>query len=218
MDQWVAGLTVFGGIPVGEFREHEGGGGGGELMVGFQPFRRQPLVLRGTASLLQYSRFSRDEREWYCDSANQCSYETVRYDSRYHNMWTFQFGPEFMATDGTWRPFGFALAGLTAFHSYSKFGWADQPDVSTTLLSSRNFSTSYGIGVRKVGTKHGRERGFELGFRVTRNAKASYLNEDGVLVGGNSTLYVTPREGAANVLSIHIGFWGGPYINWNERR
>ena len=28
---------------------------------------------------------------------------------------------------------------------------------------------------------------------------------------------IVARHGAANVLFLQVGFWVGPYINWNER-
>jgi hypothetical protein len=59
--------------------------------------------------------------------------------------------------------------------------------------------------------------GWEVSLRFTRNAKARYLNDEGVRRNTDGTYTITPRDGAANVLGIHIGIWGGPFINWNER-
>lgn len=217
-DQWVFGLSGFGGIPVGEFRNHEDGGGGAELTLGFQPFRREPLVLRGNAGFLLYGRYNRNQAQDICDAFGNCTNEVVFYNARYHNMSFFQAGPELMAVDGAWRPFGFALAGVTFFNSWANYGRPTQGGApSRSLLSSRNFSTAYGIGVRKVGQVFGREGGWEFALRFTRNAKARYLNEDGVRPRADGSWDVSPRSGAANVLGIHFGFWGGPYINWNER-
>lgn len=216
-DQWVFGLNGFAGIPVGDFRKHEDGGGGAEMTIGFQPFRREPLVLRGTGGFLLYGRFNRNREADICDAFGNCTTEVVFYNARYHNMSFFQAGPELMATDGPWRPFAFALAGVTFFNSWANYGDPNRSETSTSLLSSRNFSTAYGAGVRKVGRTFGRESGFELAFRVTRNAKARYLTEEGVRPRGDGTFEVTPRTGAANVAGIHIGIWMGPYINWNER-
>lgn len=219
-DQWVLSVSGFGGIPVGEFRKHEDGGGGLEFMVGFQPWRRQPLILRGSFAGMQYGAVKARAYQDVCD-AFSCWTEEVTYDARNHSMWILQGGPEFMATDGTWRPFGFAHAGVTFFSSKANLV-ADSPfgpdPQSQSLFSSNNFSTAYGVGIRRVTTTHGREGGFELSFRVTRNAKARYLTEEGLRRNPDGTWDVSPRAGAANVLGIHLGFWIGPHILWNERR
>ena len=71
--------------------------------------------------------------------------------------------------------------------------------------------------MRHVGTKYGREGGWELSLHFIRNAKARYLTDQDVQRNTDGSYTITPREGAANVIGIHIGFWGGPFINWNER-
>ncbi|HEV8573169.1 MAG TPA: hypothetical protein VGR43_00535 [Dehalococcoidia bacterium] len=220
LDQWVYGLSGFGGIPVGDFRRHEDGGGGMQLDIGFQPFRRQPLVIRGSSGFLLYGRFNRNADRQFCDTfGTNCVSATVFYNSRYHNMSFFQIGPEFMATDGGWRPFGYALGGITLFNSWANYGSVNPGSSapSTSLLNSHNVSSAYAIGVRRVNTRHGREMGWEVSLRFTRNAKARYLNDEGVQRNTDGSYTITPREGAANVLGIHIGLWGGPFINWNER-
>lgn len=219
-DQWLFGISGFGGIPVGEFKEHENGGVGLDVMVGFQPWRRQPLVLRGSFGGMQYGALRARGYQDVCD-AFSCWTEEVTYNARTHSMYFLQAGPEIMATDGTWRPFGFAHAGYTFFSSSANYT-ASSPQgpvqPSENLFSSNNFATAYGAGIRRVTTKHGRENGFELSLRVTRNAKARYLNEDGVRRNADGSWTITPREGAANVLGIHLGWWIGPHILWSERR
>jgi hypothetical protein len=220
-DKWVLSASVFGGLPVGEFKEHEDGGGGLELMLGFQPWRRQPLVLRGNLIGMQYGGLRQRGFQDVCDAGGSCWTEEVTFDARNHSMYFWQFGPEFMATDGTWRPFGFALLGTTVFSSRANLAAAcptcNQPP-SQRLFSSSNLSTAYGLGLRRVGTLHGREHGFELSARVMRNAEAEYLTEDGVQHNADGSWTITPRRGAANVLGIHVGYWMGPHVLWNERR
>jgi hypothetical protein len=217
-DQWMFGGSLFAGIPVGEFRHSEDGGGGGQLMVGFQPFRRQPLVVRAQVGSLMYGTASANGYQNVCD-ATSCWTEQVRYNARNHTMTFLQMGPEFMATDGKWRPFGYALAGYTFFNSWANLKPTTPTGTTSTesLFSSHNFSTSYGAGVRRVGTTFGREAGWEFAGDVTRNAKARYLTEQGLTRRSDGTWDISPRTGAANVLGIHIGFWVGPYINWSER-
>ena len=219
-DLIVFGISAYGGLPMGEFREHENGGGGLDAMLGVQPFRREPLVLRGQFAWMRYDGASAWGYQDVCDEFS-CWTEEVRYNARNHNMFMLHGGPEIMATDGTWRPFGYALGGWTWFKSWVnlKPETPTGPDPETQhLFSSRNFSTMYGAGVRRVGTMIGRESGWELSARFTRNAKASYLTEQGVYRRDDGTYDVAPRHGAANTLGIHIGFWLGPRINWNERR
>jgi hypothetical protein len=155
----------------------------------------------------------------YDEATGQYYTEQVRYNAREHTMTMLQGGPELMATDGTWRPFAFALAGVTFFNS-----WANVKPTTPTgaeytrgLFSSHNFSTTYGMGLRRVKSVFGREGGFELSFRFTRNEKARYLTEEGVQRNTDGTYTVNPQSGSANVAGLHLGFWIGPYINWNER-
>ena len=220
-DQWVLSGAVMGALPVGEFKEHEDGGGGVELMLGFQPWRRQPLVLRANFVGMQYAGLRQRGFQQVCDPGGSCWTEEVTFDARQHSMYFWHAGPEFMATDGTWRPFAFALAGSTVFSSRANLA-ATSPNgpvpESQPLFRSSNFSTAYGAGIRRVGTFHGREHGFELSGRVMRNAEAEYLTEDGVQRQFDGSWLVTPRRGAANVLAIHFGYWMGPNVLSSERR
>jgi len=218
-DQWLFGFDGFGGIPVGDFKNYENGGGGAQLMVGYQPWRRQPAILRFQAGGLLYSKVDAVTQQQVCDFFG-CTTEEFSYNARDHAMYFIHAGPELMATDGTWRPYGYALLGYTFFNSTANFPPSaltpDQP--SENIFSSHNFSTVYGVGIRRVTTHFGRENGFELGFNVTRNAKARYLNERGVHQNPDGTLSITPHQGAANVLGIHLGYWIGPNIRYWERR
>ena len=220
LDQWVFSVDAFGGFPLGDFHLHEDGGGGFQVMVGVQPWRRQPLLIRTHVATLVYGSVDAKGYQDTCDILG-CRTEEVDYTARSHTMTSWHVGPEFFATDGTWRPFGYAMAGITWFHS-----WANDPPTSPggpstgsqSLFSSHNFSTAYGLGTRVVGQKFGREFGLELASRVTRNAKANYLTDGGVVFHTDGTTTVQPIQTAAHVLSIHVGFFMGPYINWNERR
>ena len=221
LDQWTWSVGAWGGIPLGDFRKHEDGGGGFELMVGVQPFRRQPLTIRTHIATLVYGNITAVGSQDVCDFFG-CTTETVEYTARNHVMTSMHIGPELFATDGFLRPFGYAMFGATWFNSWANL----QPtspggpsEGSASLFSSHNFSTAYGAGLRFVKTRFGREFGFELAARVNRNAKARYLTEEGVQYDSTSnTFYVTPTQTAAHVLGIHVSFWMGPYINWNERR
>lgn len=219
-DLIVFGLSAFGGLPMGEFRQHEDGGGGLDVMLGVQPFRREPLVLRAQFAWMMYDGASAWGYQDVCDAFG-CWTEQVRYTARNHSMFMLHGGPEIMATDGTWRPFGYAHGGWTWFRSWVnlKPETATGPDPeSLHLYSSRNFSSVYGAGIRRVGTRIGREFGWELSTRFTRNAKASYLTERGVVRNDDGSYGVIPRHGAANTLGLHFGIWIGPRVNWDERR
>ncbi len=218
-DLWVFGVSAFGGVPVGEFRNHEDGGGGVDLMLGYQPFRRQPLVLRASGGFMQYGAVYASGFQRVCDEYS-CWTERATYQARQHSLMVFQGGPEFMATDGTWRPFAFALAGVTYFRSSANIPPSNPQGTPEreTLFSSNNVSSAYGAGIRRVTTRVGREMGLELSARVLRNAAASYLTEDGVQQQPDGSWLVTPRHGAANVLGLHVGLWIGPRIHWHERQ
>lgn len=215
-DKWNFGIGGFGGIPVGDFRKADNGGGGIDVMLGFQPFRREPLSIRANAVFLDYGGLRQAGYQEFCDEFGSCFLEEVEFDARNHTAMFLQIGPEFMVTDGKWRPFGFALVGTTVFNSTMVF-----PESGTTegeaIFTSSNLSTAYGLGLRRVGTRWGREIGFELSSRFTRNGKARYLTEGGITQNSDGSFTITPREGAANIVGIHLGLWVGPYINWNER-
>lgn len=218
-DKWNFGVGLHGGFPVGEFKQHENGGAGLDLFLGFQPFRRQPLSLRANIQFMEYGALKAQGQQQVCDTFG-CYTETVEYDARNHQMYLFQFGPEIMAVDGRWRPYAFALAGVTLFNSNETIA-TDQASgqlESNSFFTSNNFSTSYGGGIRRVGTRWGRETGFEISARFTRNENAEYLTERNIVRQPDGTWVATPQRGFANLIGVEIGFWLGPYINWNERR
>jgi hypothetical protein len=220
LDRWLLSISAHGGIPVGEFREHENGGGGVDLTIGVEPWQRQPLVLRGGVAYLVYGGINGEAFQDVCD-VNGCRTESVSYRARNHSMTLLQGGPEITLSAGKWRPFGFALAGVTFFNSTARLV-ATSPSApdpgSERLFSSHNFSTSYGLGLRRVRPAiSGREIGFEFFSRLSRNAKASYLTERGVSRASDGSWLVSPRRGAANVLGFHVGIWIGPYVNWSYR-
>ena len=221
LDQWIFGFSLYPAFPVGEFAQHQRFAGGLDLTVGYQPWRRQPLTIRSNFGWLQYDSFNRNETGDVCDFfGNNCQNETFFYDSQNHSMSFAQIGPEFFATDGTWRPYGYALGGATFFHSTARFGSAaSSSSGSNGLHFSWNPSSTYGIGVRHVGAgnKDGRQYGWDFGARVLRNAKSEYVTKDGVYRNADGTYDVRARKGAASLLIIHIGFNGGPFVNWSER-
>lgn len=217
-DQWVIAGTFMGGKPLGEFRNEENGGFGGEFTLGYQLFRRQPLVLRGSVGGMQYQTVKAFGFQERCDDRG-CWLEEVEYNARSHNMWYAYAGPEIMATDGALRPFAFAMVGRTWFRSQANFKPTNPggQEFSQTLFSENNFSTSYGGGVRWMLTRSGRPIGLELSARVNRNIDAEYLTERGVVENPDGSITITPRRGAANVLGIHLGIWVGPNVLWSER-
>lgn len=220
MDQWIFDIAPFLALPNGDFRKDEKVGGGVDFAVGFQPWRRQPLALRANFGGLAYDGFDNDQDQEVCDFfGNNCQNETVFYNSRHHYMSFVQFGPEFFATDGVWRPYGFAMGGWTFFNSTAHYGNATSTSSnSQSLFSSQNVSSTYGVGVRLVGKNFGREDGWDFGVRFVRNAKARYLTDRGVYRRADGTYDVSPKSGAANVLLIRIGYNSGPHVNWDERR
>jgi len=219
-DQWIFEGSGFAGFPTGDFRKDEKIGGGLNLSVALQPFRRQPLALRMDLGGMIYDGLENDEDQEVCDFfGNNCQNETVFYDNRHHYMSFVQAGPEFFATDGKVRPYAFALGGVTFFNSTAAYGPTGTGQSNTrSLFTSQNVSSTYGVGLRFVTKNYGREGGFDIGVRFMRNAKARYLTDKGVYRRADGSYDVSARQGAANVLMIHIGYNGGPFVNWDERR
>ena len=219
LDQWIAGVNAVGVFPQGEFRKQDTFGAGVEVNLGFQPFRRQPLVLRGDVGWMQYDGHNRNETDEVCDfDGTNCQQETYFYDTQSHNMWWFHGGTEFMATGGVWRPYTYATAGWTMFYSSAQFGAAGfSGSEGNRLHAKSSVSSAYGIGVRRVTARDGRQYGWDFGVSFTRNAKAEYVTMEGVFRRSDGTYDVRPTQGAANVLKIHVGLTTGPRVNWNER-
>jgi hypothetical protein len=219
LDQWIIGITAFPAFPVGDFRQDQKFGAGLDLNVGYQPFRREMTVIRANFGFLQYDSYNRNESAEICDFfGNNCSNETIFYDSQNHSTSFIHGGPEFMVTAGKWRPFVYGVGGVTFFHSTARFGDAFNSSSGTrTLFVSSNVSSAYGLGVRRVAGRDGRQHGWELGVRFTRNAKAEYLTKEGVYRDSFGNYAVSPKTGQANFITVHIGYSGGPRVNWNER-
>jgi hypothetical protein len=220
-DLFVFGISGFGAIPMGEFRKHEDGGAGIELMLGYQPVRREALVFRVNGSWLRYGAVQDEGYDERCDpDGGGCWTELVTYNAQTHSMWLFHAGPELARMSGTWRPFAYALAGTTWFNSYAnlKPHSPGGPDPGPrNLHNSTNFSTAYALGLRHVGGTSGRAGGWELTVRFTRNSDASYVPRGGAFQRSDGTWVVNARNGAANVLGIHVGYWFGPNVRWTGR-
>jgi hypothetical protein len=218
-DQWIAGINGVGVFPQGEFRQQDNFGAGVEINLGFQPFRRQPLVLRGDVGWMQYDGYNRNDSQEVCDwDGSNCQNETVFYDSQSHNMWWFHGGSEVMATHGIWRPYAYAAGGWTLFYSSARFGPAGFSGSEGNRLHAKSSLTSaYGIGVRRVTARDGRQYGWDFAVSFTRNAKAEYVTMEGVYRNPDGSYAVRPTVGGANVLKIHIGITSGPNVHWSER-
>lgn len=217
-DLWTLGASFMGGLPVGDFREEENGGFGGELTVGFQPIRGQPLLFRATGGGMKYGSRKAWGYQETCDD-NGCWLEEREYDARSHSMYYLHGGPEVFATAGKIRPFAFAMLGRTFFSSRANFKPTTPygEEWSQGIFSSNNFSTSYGGGLRWMGSTAGRQIGFELSARVIRNGDAEYLTERRLVENPDGSLTIDPRAGQAHVLGIHLGIWFGPHVRWTDR-
>jgi hypothetical protein len=208
--QWIGGLDGFAAGAIGEFKKNENGGVGAELFGGYQPVRRLPFVLRASTAMIRYGGFDHDVTEEDCDDDGLCSTEVTYYDSRTHDMFLFQVGPELTATGGKWRPYAQASIGYTVFSSQSAIGPAGR-EISQGLMSSANRSTVLGIGVRRVKRYLGRESAVDFGVRLIRNPNARWVNEGSLRSRGDGTFDVTPRTGSAHMIAVHVGMWGGSF-------
>lgn len=217
-DLFTIGASFQGGLPVGDFRREDNGGFGGEVVLGFQPFRGQPLLLRASGGGIKYGTKKAWGYQETCDDSG-CWVEEKEYDARSHSMYTFQFGPEFFLTTGKVRPFAFATVGRTVFSSRANFKPTTPygQEWSQGIFSSNNLSTTYGGGLRWMATQAGRQIGFEMSGRVHRNIGAEYLTERRVVENPDGSLTIDPAYGAAHVVGIQLGIWIGPHVRWNSR-
>jgi hypothetical protein len=202
------------GVPVGAFHHNEDGGGGLGFHGGYALDRARHVALRLEGGFLAYGYVSRDiDVPEYDDFGSYQGNTSVSYAVRQHQMYSLDFGPEITALSGRVRPYGFATAGLSYFHSTMNVRpprYDGDDAVDRTIFSAGNFAWSTGLGLR-IGPRDARSGSFDVGIRFRRNARAHYANDRSLSsLSSSGSVVVTPFYGSANVVTVYAGAWVGP--------
>ncbi|HKW09088.1 MAG TPA: hypothetical protein VJO33_01845, partial [Gemmatimonadaceae bacterium] len=151
-DPLSASIFAYWGLPVGAFRHNEDGGGGLGFHGAYALDRARRLSLRLEGGFLAYGYVTSDINvPAYDDFGNYQGNADVSYALREHQMYTLDFGPEITALSGTVRPYGFATAGLSYFHSSINVRppqYDGDAGDERTIFSAGNFAWSTGLGLR----------------------------------------------------------------------
>jgi hypothetical protein len=208
-----ASIFAYWGLPVGAFHRNEDGGGGFGLHGAYALDRARRLSLRLEGGFLAYGYVTRDVNvPEYDELGIYQGNADVSYALREHQMYTLDFGPEITALSGTVRPYGFATAGLSYFHSALNVRppeYDGDAGEQRTIFSAGNFAWSTGLGLR-IGSHDPRSGLFDIGIRFRRNARAHYANDRSLSSLSSGFVDVRPFYGSANVITIYAGAWVGP--------
>jgi len=210
----LSGSIVVGwGLPVGVFHRREDGGASIGVQGAYAFDRAAHLAIRLEGGFLAYGYVTRDiDVPSYDEYGNYQGTTNVSYALRQHQMYSFDAGPELTALSGTFRPYGFATAGLSYFLSKVNLRppqYDGDDAVDRTVFSAGNFAWSTGAGLR-IGTHEARSGLFDIGIRFRRNARAHYANDRSLSSVSGGPMVVTPFYGSANLITIYAGAWIGP--------
>ena len=212
-DPWSGAIVAGWGLPVGAFHRNEDGGGGIDLHGAYALDRARHFSLRLDGGFLAYGYVSGDVNvPQYDDFGIYQGNTDVSYAIREHQMYSLDFGPEVAATHGNVRPYGFATAGISYFHSSMNVRppqYDGDSGDDRTIFGAGNFAWSTGVGLR-IGPRNLRAGAFDIGIRFRRNARAYYANDRSLSSLSNSAVIVTPFYGSANIITIYAGAWIGP--------
>lgn len=195
--EWgLAGGSMAVAIPVGDFAQHVGAGGGIDLFTSFNLDRAGFSALRVDGSILAYGR------------TNDIAYVTSPY---YYpiGVTTTSFiaslraGPQITLGTGPLRLYGFGQGGFSYFGTTTEFGDYDCGcDSFDSVTEHGDFNWAWEVGgglLIHIGGRHGRLL-LDLGARYLNNGVAQYLPAR--MVNDGSAL---PLETEANLVAVHIG-------------
>lgn len=194
--EWgLAGATAALAIPVGEFAEHVGAGGG---MTGFLTLnldRAGITALRIDGSALAYGRateLTSLDPYYYAVGATTTSF-----------IVGVRAGPQVTLGSGPVRLYGFGQAGFSYFATTTSFGdygcyCGGYDDVTEQDDFTPAWEAGGGMLVRLGG--YGSRVLLDLGARYLHNGRAQYLPAR--MVGDGSAL---PLETQANLVALHLG-------------
>ncbi|HKO15270.1 MAG TPA: hypothetical protein VJU87_03470 [Gemmatimonadaceae bacterium] len=203
------------GFPVGAFRQHEDGGGGGVLDVAYALDRARAVSLRASVGYLVYGYVSGHRDVPVYDDYGYWTgyYDNVSFAVRNHSVFSLDVGPQVDWLRGPYRPYAFATGGLSYFASRMNVrpptSNIDQGD-DITVFSHTNFAWAVGTGLR-FGGSDPRKGAFQLGITFRRNERAAYANDSAMRMQSDSSVIITPYHGSANLIVISAGFWIGPH-------
>jgi hypothetical protein len=192
----LAGMSLALAVPVGEFRDHVGEGGGIDAFMAFNLDRAGASAIRVDGSLLAYGR----------------SYDRAFLSGPYYfpiGVTTTSFvaslraGPQLTFGQGPAKLYGFWQGGFSYFATTTSFGDYDcgcggydeiteHGDLNLAWEAGGGFLVQLGRGRHPIM--------LDLGARYLANGRAQYLPAR--FVGNGTTI---PIESEANLVAIHFG-------------
>lgn len=191
------GMSAAVSVPVGEFRDHVGEGGGLDMFMAFNLDRAGVTALRVDGSLLAYGRAS-DRAFLSGPYYYPVGVTTTSFIA------SLRGGPQVMVGQGPVKLYGFGQVGFSYFATTTSFGSYDCGCSSyyddITEHGDMNFAWEAGGGFL-VPLGHGRRPVMlDLGARYLANGRAQYLPAR--FVGNGTTM---PIESEANLVALHLG-------------
>lgn len=192
-DWGLAGGSIALAVPVGEFAQHVGAGGGIDGFMSFNLDRAGLTALRVDGSILAYGRAT----------------DVAYFSSPYYypvGVTTTSFivslraGPQLTLGTGPVRLYGFGQGGFSYFATTTEFGDCGCGSYGEfTEHDDINLAWEAGGGMLiQVGGRHGRLL-LDLGARYLHNGQAHYLP---AWMAGDGAL---PLETEANLVALHVG-------------
>lgn len=194
-DWGLAGISLALAVPVGEFADHVGEGGGIDAFMAFNLDHLGMTALRIDGSLLAYGRAT--DRA-YLDNPYYVPVDVIT------TSWivSLRAGPQITFGQGPVKMYGFGVAGFsvftttTAFSSYncgcgSYDEITEHDDLNLAWEAGGGFLIPLGRRQRVL---------LDLGARYLSNGSAQYLPAR--FVGSGTTV---PLESEANLVALHLG-------------
>jgi hypothetical protein len=192
----LAGGSLALAVPVGEFRDHVGEGGGFDMFMAFNLNRAGATAIRVDGSLLLYGS-ARDRAFLSGPYYFPIGVTTSSFIA------SLRAGPQLTFGQGPVKLYGFWQGGFSYFATTTSFGGYDcgcGGYDEITEHGDMNLAWEAGGGFL-VPLGHGRHRVMlDLGARYLANGQAQYLPAR--FVGNGTTL---PIESEANLVAIHLG-------------
>lgn len=195
--EWgLVGASAAFAVPVGEFAEHVGAGGGLDGFVSLNLDRAGLLALRFDGSALAYGRATD-----VAYLASPYSYPVGVTTTSF--ILSLRAGPQITLGTGPLRLYEFSQAGFSYFATTTSFGGYDCGCGSFDDITEHddiNVAWEAGGGLlMRVGGDHSRVM-LDVGARYLRNGRAQYLPAR--MVGDGTAL---PLEAQANLVALHVG-------------
>ena len=199
--RWEVGVDGIVAIPVGEFAEYVGLGGGGGLYGVLLVGRGQTLGIRLDVSLINYG--SETSRVQLSPTIPFIEVDV----STQNQIASFGIGPQLQLVRGWFRPYGRASAGFSDFAtttSLNGFGDSD-PIAQTTNFDDITFALVGAAGVRLMVSNGVYPIAIDVGGRYLRHGETEYLRRGGLTAGPGGEVLMETIRSETSLVGWHVG-------------